>query len=286
MNDLHPERIAAGLKFPESPRWWDERLYFSDVYGGKLHTVKADGSELATIVEMDQGPSGLGELPDGRRLVSEQRSRMIWQLPQGDEPLQPFADLRAVSRYWVNDLVTADDGFTYTGTLGHDLLANEPPGPGAIVLTTPEGESRVVATGLEMPNGLAVTPDGGVLLVAETYGDAISAFDRRDDGSLGPRREWAHLPGTNPDGICLDAEGGVWMGSCFTHEFVRVVEGGRITHRIPTPGRWALAPALGGPDRRTLFLLTADTDFERIKVDDIAGFIEAVEVDAPGAGKP
>jgi sugar lactone lactonase YvrE len=90
----------------------------------------------------------------------------------------------------------------------------------------------------------------------------------------------------NPDGLCLDAEGGLWVGSCFTGEFFRVMEGGRITHRIPTPGRWALATLLGGDDRRTLYLMSTETDFERIKSNDMAGVIEAVEVEVPGAGLP
>jgi sugar lactone lactonase YvrE len=175
---------------------------------------------------------------------------------------------------------------TYTGFYGYDVFAQAEPRPGGLILTTPEGDSEVVADDLALTNGVAISEDGSTLLVAQTLGNEITAFDRGPEGRLANRRPWATLPGINPDGVCLDAEGGLWVGSCFTNEFIRVLEGGEITHRIPTPGRWALAPMLAGPDRRTLYLLSANTDHERFAADDMAGLVEAVEADVPAAGLP
>ncbi len=286
MTALKPELVVDGYKFPESPRWWDDSLYFSDVYGRKVFRMKADGSNVEEVAHLEGMPSGLGQLPDGSRVIVELTTRKLWKLPALGGSLQPFADLTSLSNYWLNDLITARDGFTYTGCYGHDLLAGDEPAPGTLVLTDPAGNSRIVADGLMMPNGMAISEDGRTLLIAETFGARITAFDRHEDGSLSNRRVWADLPGTRPDGLCLDAEGGIWLGSCFTGEFLRVEEGGRITHRLPVPGRWALATYLGGSERRTLYLMSTETDFERVKENDMHGRIEAVEVDVPGVGLP
>lgn len=287
MNALRPELIASGYLFPESPRWWDDQLYFSDVYGKKVFRMRGDGSDVATVATFEGLPSGLGQLPDGTRVVVELKTRLLWRLPveDGGKPTL-FADLTGLSKYWLNDLITTGDGFTYTGCYGHDLLAGDPPAPGHLAVTTPDGKSSVAAGGLVMPNGIAVTPDGGTLLVAQTIEGVITAFDRHADGSLSEGRIWAEFSDVKPDGICMDEEGGCWVASVFTGGFVRVLEGGRITHRIPTPGRWGLAPLLAGPDRQTLYLMSTETDMDRIKQNDMSGIIEAVEVEIPGAGLP
>ena len=286
VSKLVPEVVSTGYMFPESPRWWDEQLFISDVYGRTIYRMQADGSQVEEVARLEGMPSGLGQLPDGSRVVVELTTRQLWKLPAGKQELEPFADLTGLSNYWLNDLITSNDGMTYTGCYGHDLLAGEEPKPGTLVLTTPDGVSCIAADDLMMPNGMAISEDGSTLLIAETFGPRITAFDRHDDGTLSNRRVWTELPGLNPDGICLDAEGGLWVGSCFTGEFLRVMEGGRVTHRIPTPGRWALATILAGPTRSTLYLLSTETDFDRIKNNDMIGLIEAVEVDVPGVGLP
>lgn len=284
--ELRPKRLASGLRFPESPRWWDGQLYFSDLYGNKVFRMSEDGLELVEIAPLEGLPSGLGQLPDGRRIVVQQEPRLLRVLTESGVDPEPFADLSEFTKYWLNDCVTASDGITYTGCLEYDLLTGEPPAPGKLLMTTAEGVTRVAAENLLFPNGVAVTADGGTLLIAQTQAGEITAFDRATDGSLSNRRAWVKLKDFTPDGICLDAEGALWVGSCFTYEFLRILEGGEVTHRIATPGRWALAPMLGGADRRTLFLLTSDTDFERIKRQEMSGYIDSVRVDVAAAGLP
>ncbi len=151
--------------------------------------------------------------------------------------------------------------------------------------------AQAVAEGLNFPNGMVITPDEKTLIVAETMGRCLTAFDIAADGSLSGRRQFANLGvsavgGVMPDGICLDAEGAVWVGSPLTSEFVRVKEGGAITHRIPVPGKWAVACMLGGEDRRTLFLCTAETTLQDLGQGKSVGWIETVRVEVAGAGLP
>lgn len=286
MKELQPELLVENLKFPEGPRWWDNQLWFSDVYGFNVYKMNADGSDLTVVAKFDDWPSGLGELPNGDRIVVEMRSQKIWRLPTGNNAPVLHADLAGLAVNEVNDMVTDAQGRSYTGCYGYDFIGGADPAPGKLILTDPDGRSRVVADGLMFPNGLAISEDGRTLTVAQTQGGEITAFDIGADGSLSNRRPWLKVPDLNPDGICLDAEGGMWIASVFTHEFFRVDAGGTMTHRIPTPGRCALAPMLGGADRRTLFLLTSDTDLERVRRGDMNGRIEVVDVDIPGAGLP
>jgi len=184
-----------------------------------------------------------------------------------------------------NDMVVDREGRAYIDT---DLKN--------VVLVEPDGRSRVVAEGMSGPNGLAITPDGETLIVNETRGEAIRAFPIRRDGALGTSRLFASLPGAFPDGLCLDEEGAAWIGSppldaahYGNGQFLRVLEGGEITDRILTPGRWAIAPMLGGPDRKTLFLTTSSVENVKVlketgKAEN--GRIETVRVDVPGAGLP
>jgi len=279
--------LLDGLVFPEGPRWHDGKLWFSDIHAYKMMAVDPEGrSEM--VASVPQHPSGLGFLPDGRPLVVSVLDRLLLRLdPDG---LHTHADLNAVDCILPNDMVVSEDGRAYIGDDAFEISAG-PPRPGNIILVTPDGDARVVADGLMYPNGMVITPDGKTLIVAETIGRRLTAFDIAPDGSLSGRRPFADLAagaigGAHPDGICIDAEGAIWVSSPPTSEFVRVREGGDITHRIPVPGKWAVACMLGGEDRRTLFLCTAETTLQGLGQGKSIGWIETVRVDIPGAGRP
>jgi sugar lactone lactonase YvrE len=283
MTTLTPQVLLDGLAFLEGPRWHAGKLWFSDMFAEKVMTVDAQGqSEVVTTVPAR--PSGLGFLPDGRLLIVSMRDRRLLRLD--GSTLTVVADLNPLVKGDINDMVVDAQGRAYIGNFGYDLFSGEAPQPTTLVLVTPDGQARVVADDLHFPNGTVISPDGKTLIVAETFGDRLTAFDVAADGALSGRRTFAQFTDETPDGICLDAEGAVWVSSFTTGEFVRVKDGGEITQRIPVAGKRAVACALGGSDRRTLFLLTAETTLEDLAKGKSIGRVETVDVEVPGAGLP
>jgi sugar lactone lactonase YvrE len=274
--------LLDGLLFPEGPRWHEEKLWFSDMQG--LHVMTVDlGGNAEKIVKIKASPSGLGWLPDGRLLVVSMIDRRLLRLdPIG---LVEIADLRELASFHCNDMVVDKLGRAYIGNFGFDLALNAPVEPAEIVLVTPDGTSRVVAEELYFPNGTVITPDDRTLIVAETWGNCLTAFDIEADGSLKNRRTWAKLNDVHPDGICLDSEGAIWLAAPYPGEVLRVQEGGNITHRLNVTTK-PYACMLGGAERRTLFVCTAGSSNPDEVLADPNGKIEIVEVKVPGAGRP
>jgi len=269
--------------FAEGPRWRDGRLWLSDMHAGLVLAIDSKGRS-ETIARVPARPSGLGWLPDGRLLVVSMHDRMLLRLDPGG--LAVHADLAPLVTGDPNDMVVDDRGRAYVGNFGFDMLAGAPPAPANLVLVLPDGSARVVAEDLRFPNGTAITEDRRTLVVAESFGARLTAFRVAPDGSLADRRPFADLAGRTPDGICIDAEDAVWA-SCFGQdEFVRVREGGEIVERVDVSGRRAVACALGGADRRTLFLLTAETSIEDLAQSKSRARVETLRVDVPGAGIP
>jgi sugar lactone lactonase YvrE len=274
--------LLDGLLFPEAPRWHDDKLWFSDMQG--LHVMSVDlAGNSKKIVKVKGSPSGLGWLPDGRMLVVSMIDRRLLRLdPIG---LVEIADLRKLASFHCNDMVVDKLGCAYIGNFGFDLAANAPVKPAEIVLVTPAGDMRAAAEELLFPNGTVITPDDQTLIVAETWGNCLTAFDIQADGSLKNRRTWAKLENIYPDGICLDAAGAIWVAAPHPGELLRVMEGGNVTHRLNVSTR-PYACMLGGPDRRTLFVCTAGSHISNEVHAEPNGKIEIVEVEIPGAGLP
>jgi len=274
--------LLDNLFFPEGPRWHDGKLWFSDMHAHQVMTVDLDGN-AGTIVEVPGWPSGLGWLPDGRLLVVSMTDRRLLRLDSGG--LTEVANLWGLASFHCNDMVVDKQGRAYIGNFGFDEAAKAPFTPAEIVMVTPEGQASVVADNMAFPNGTVITPDGSTLIVGETYGACLTAFDIESDGSLTGRRTWANLEKAVPDGICLDAEGAIWVASPISSEVLRVREGGQVTSRIKVATQ-AYACMLGGPERRTLFILTAESSNPDEVMARATGRIEFVEVDVPGAGLP
>lgn len=274
--------LLDGLCFAEGPRWHDGALWFSDMHAKDVIRVGLDG-RAETVVHVEQQPSGLGWLPDGRLLVVSMVDRKLLRLdPDG---LREVADLSKVADFHCNDMVVDSQGRAYVGNFGYDLIGGAKPRGTTIALVHPSGEVLVAARDLMFPNGCVITLDGRTLVVAESFGEKLTAFTIDSDGSLSSRRVFAELPGKVPDGICLDAEGAIWVASPPTQECIRVHEGGRISASVKVESQ-AYACMLGGPDRKTLFICTAsDHDPEKCRAER-SGRIEYVPVDVPGSGLP
>jgi sugar lactone lactonase YvrE len=276
-----PTTLVAGLRFPEGPRWHDGRFWFSDMHAQQVLAVDAAGdTEVVATVAGD--PSGLGWLPDGRLLVVSMRDRKLMRLdPDG---LVEAADLSGLATFHCNDMIVDAHGRAYVGNFGFDLHARANAVAANLVLVHPDGRTEVAADELMFPNGTVITPDGRTLIVGESFAARLTAFDIAEDGSLSGRREWARLEKAVPDGICLDAEGAIWVASPVSGAVIRVREGGEVLDRVEVEHE-AFACMLGGPARTTLYICTAASS-DPAETDARTGRIETVEVDVPGAGLP
>ena len=274
-----------GFAFLEGPRWHDGRLWFSDMHARRVYTAREDGT-VEAVLRVPECPSGLGWLPDGRLLVVSMEDRkLLRREPSGE--LATHADLSGLATYHCNDMVVDAAGRAYVGNFGYDLHTQQKPRPAKLALVRPDGTVSEAARDLQFPNGSVITPDGRTLIVGESFGQRLTAFDvDAASGALSRRRVWAKLAGAVPDGICLDAEGAIWVASPMTREVVRVHEGGRVSQRIPSGERMAIACMLGGADRRTLFVLTSTSidpdECRRLR----SARIERVRVEVAGAGLP
>lgn len=283
MSDRAREALTVGsIAYPESPRWHRDALWFSDVHNFRLMRCAAAGP--ADIVASVPGrPAGMGVTPTGRLLLATALERTLYWV-EGQE-LVRAVDLSGLTTGLLNDMVVDGLGRAYVGDTGYDLGRNETPAPGRILFWDGAGEARSVAEDVTFPNGMAITQDGKTLYVAETFADRISSFTVDADGNLGGRRVHATLPGA-PDGLCLDAEGALWVACLYAGEFLRVDRGGGIVDRIDVSPNRAVACMLGGPERRTLFLCQAAIDEADRARPKRTGRIEQVEVAVAGGGLP
>jgi sugar lactone lactonase YvrE len=275
--------LVDGVDFGEGPRWHDGALWYSDFFQRSIFRVTPDGQRTAVHADLADRPSGLGWLPDGRLLVVSMVDRRI--LREDDGTLVVHADLSSVAVGHTNDMVVDAHGNAYVGNFGFDFEGGGRFATADLALVRPDGAVEVVASGLRFPNGSVITPDGRTLIVGESFGGAYQAFAIADDATLGPARTWADVPGVAPDGCTLDADGGIWCSDALGSQVVRVVEGGEITDRIPTPMP-TYACALGGEDGRTLFVLCAPSSRPDEVAGRGAGAIYVTEVASPHAGRP
>ena len=276
--------IVSGLSFAEAPRWHDGALYITDMFDNRVLRID-EGGTASVVARFDAPVSGLGWLPDGRMLAVSMEARQVLRQEE-DSRFVLHADLSGIATFHANDMIVTEDGTAYVGNFGFSLHPPAEPRMATLAKISPSGTTTAVAEDLFFPNGMAVTPDNGTLIVAETGGCRIVAFNIGSDGALAGRRIWADLgAGVMPDGMCLDEEGAVWVALPLAKEFVRVREGGEVVDRIQVADA-ALACVLGGPDRRTLYLMTSGAlDPESCRTQRNASVL-AVGVEIPGAGRP
>lgn len=285
--------VPSGLSWPEAPRWHDGSLYVSDMYAGRIVRIGDDGSiesyadargretldgaELVTV--------GTGFLPDGRLLINSMNEKvvLIWD----GTSIEVHADLREIAQSPINDMVVDADGRAYVTQMGFDLWAGELPADSPIIVVEPNGQARIFeSAGLfGGANGIGISADGTTVITAENFGLKISAFDLDATGEAVNRREIAPSPrispGVGPDGIAVDEEGGVWYGLPGSEHVVHITAAGDIDYvvRMPWDDGIAVACALGGPDRKTLFITAGQEVMDKEKsVEESEGSIWTVQV--------
>jgi sugar lactone lactonase YvrE len=266
-----PTTLLTGLAFGESPRWHQDRLWLSNWGTQEIVTVDLAGNSQVVARVPTTIPFSIDWLPDGRLLVvSGPEALLLRREPDGS--LVTHADLSGLDRVF-NELVVDGRGNAYVNG-------------GMVALVTPDGAVRQVADGLAFGNGMAVTPDNATLIVAESHGNRLTAFDIAGDGGLSNRRVWADLGDGAPDGICLDAEGAAWYADVPNRRCVRVREGGQVLQTIDLD-RGCFACMLGGADGRTLFMLAAEwRGMDNMDFGSRTGQVLTAEAPAAGAGWP
>jgi sugar lactone lactonase YvrE len=267
--------LANGFCFGEGPRWFEGLLWFSDLLGEAVHTANLHG-DMTTLRLAGHAPSGLGFRPDGSLLITSTENRQV--LRYDGETVATVADLSGIVPADLGDMVVDDLGRAYVGSQARE--------GGVVVRVDPDETMTVVAEDLDFPNGMVITPDRTTLIVAESIGRRLTAYTIGADGSLSNRRIFADGLDGPPDGICLDAEGGVWTSMTLANQFDRIVEGGTVTDRIDMGDRTAIACALGGPERRTLFMLSSTSAYPQRLMGTKLSRLDATIVDVPGAGLP
>ncbi len=275
-----PEVLMEGILFGESPRWHDGRLWIAD-WGANQVIALDPGGDHEVVVTVPSFPMCIDFLPYGRLLVVDSARRRLLRR-DSDGALVQHADLSPVSHKPWNDIVADDRGNAYVNSIGFDFPGGEF-APGLVVLVTPDGSVSQVAGDLAFPNGMAITPDGGTLIVAESYGYRLTAYDISRGGGLGNRRVWADTPGDHPDGICMDADGAVWYADVGNKHCVRVREGGEVLATADLD-RGAFACALSSGDNPRLFVV--GQNYGGPDSPQPSGRVVAFPAPAPGAGRP
>jgi sugar lactone lactonase YvrE len=282
------QTLLTGLAFGESSRWHKGRLWFADWGAQEIIAVNLEGkSEVIVKVSFPSFPMCFDWLPDGQLLIVSSRNGLLLRMESGGS-LVTHADLSRLSEKghpW-NEIVIDGRGNAYINNQGFDFPGGEF-APGTIAILTPDGAARQVADGIAFPNGMAVTPDNSTLIVAESYGNKLTAFDIAADGSLSNRRVWADTGKDHPDGICLDVEGAIWYADVGNKRCVRVREGGEVLQTIELD-RGCFACMLGGADGKTLFMVATEwKGVEENMTDGLrTGQILTVRAPAPHAGHP
>jgi sugar lactone lactonase YvrE len=282
MTGTKPRILMEGVAFPESPRWHEGRIWFSDWVAHQVIALDPEGGS-EVMAEVDAFPFSIDWLPDGRLLVTAGQSVLRLE-PDGS--LVTHADLSGLTEFGWNEIVVDGRGNVYVNGAGFDLMGGGEFAPGIVALLRPNGSAEVVAEGIAFPNGMAISPDGSTLVVADSYANQLIGFRIGSDGTLSGRRTWADLGDDNPDGICLDAEGAAWYADVPHGHCVRVAEGGEVLQTIEVD-RGCFACMLGGDQGDTLFITAQEWNGpEDVFKEPRTGQVLAIEAPAPRAGRP
>jgi sugar lactone lactonase YvrE len=300
---INAKELASGLLFGEGPRWCEGRLYVSDMIGCKVVAID-DHGKTEVVADVPERPNGLGFLADGTFLYTSMNDSRLYRITPGGKT-ELHSDMRSLMTGYTGDMVIDRFGRAYVDDVGARVLHGEELRPGRIVIVEPDGSARVGAEDLMFPNGIVITNDGNTLILCETPAKRLTAFDIVGDGELSGRRLYKDTEtlrehgivskgstGLTADGICIDAEDGLWLSMLDTGEFVRLDRAGNPTHRISIGDRHAVACALGGDDGQTIYLVATEIPkgvgiFEAMMKNLTKSFVMTAHVDVPrGAGRP
>jgi sugar lactone lactonase YvrE len=278
MTSHRPSLFAEDFIFLEAPRWHGDELWVSDVFDHTVYALSPDGGRRK-VCQVPHRPSGLGFLPDGTPIVVSSKNRKLMTI--AGDAIVDYADLSAIATGDVNDFTVDRHGRIYVGNFGYDYDGGEPKALTQLHRVDPDGSISVAASGLEFPNGAVIINGGKTLVVAETWAGRLTAFDIDEQGQLDHRRIFADLGSRQPDGICGDAEGAIWVGCFNTGEFLRVLDGGAIIDTIAFDGR-GVSCTLGGAGGHQLFCTVYRGTVDELVAGRRNAAVFTVQVGVPG----
>ena len=281
--DYQVKTLADGFVYPEGPRWKDGQLWFSDQHDGIVYCLDVNGTTVDQFM-VPGNPSGIGWLPSGELLVVSMENHQL--LKRRGSNLQLVADLSEFHPGDSNDMVVDKYGRAYIGNIGFNFNAGDEICATNVVMVSPLGELIVAATDMICPNGSVITEDGKTLIIAESLANKLTAFDVAENGTLSGRRIYATVEGHVPDGIALDSEGCIWAASPYTQSVIRIAEGGDIVDVVNIENGSPYACALGGDDRRTLYVCVAPDHAPEITLKKRSGRIDYTQITVAGTGWP
>ena len=279
------EYVAGGFSFAEGPRWHDGAIYLSHIHDDAIERIDVDGT-VSRVSDLPGSPISMGFASDGAILVSALSAGRIWRIADGE--VSEFRDVSSLADDDFGDIVIDEHDRIYLANQGMQYPSRIPETiDSPIFLLTPDGAAREVARGFNYANGLAITPDGRSMIVAESFGHRLFVLDIDDDGSLDNRRPIVQFADdARPDGICCDAEGAIWTANATSREVVRCTLAGEITHRVSTGSALAIGCILGGDDGYDLYITTATTALRDEARATRQSALWRTRADVPAGGRP
>lgn len=250
------ETLASGYGLIEAPRVDEQnRLYFSDIPNGGVYRRSPDG-KIETLVPKRRGVGGIA-FNQGDGLVLTGRSLIHWSEKTGASR-DIFTEWQGRRFGGLNDLTTDDHGSIYTGSVEFNPLSDAQPIPGSLFRIDPPGKATKLWDDIMVSNGLGLSPDRKLLYHSDSPTNAVWVYDVVADRGVKDRRVFARLPAGSPDGLAVDAEGGVWVAAVRAGEVMRFGPNSTLDRRIKVPATMVTSLVFGGRELQDLYIVTAD----------------------------
>ncbi len=286
--DYQTSLLCDGFIFPESPRWHRGSFYCCSIDEGTVFRIHQDGSKEVVVKHQD------GDWLSGWAFISPDNDEMVLTscmkrklFHYDGSHLHEVADLSPVATHNINDMICAQSGAMFVGSVNFEFgkvnPAEAPHSP--LVAVSASGEVSIASNKTGFANGMVITPDGQRLIVADSIRCCLHQWRLDAHGTLSEHSIFASVPGAVMDGICLDAEGGVWVTAGHRGVF-RVLETGEITDEVDIGNTGATACMLGGEDGRTLLITASDSHDRNIIYDNPTGHLLTAYVQVSGVGLP
>jgi len=272
------DKITEGYTLIEGPVWHPDRgLIFSDVHGGGIYAVTANGA-VSTVFEHRRGVGGMAIHEAGGLIVSGRN--IAYKAFDGSPTVELLAQDPSIGPAGFNDITTDAAGRIYAGELGASPFAEDGGTvPGELWMIDLDGSSQVVGTDVLLTNGLGFSPDHKTLYHSDSPRSAVMQYPVHDDATLGPKTLFADMVRGRPDGLVVSEDGAVWVALAGGGAGVGVYEPtGELRTHIDIPLPMCTSVCFGGDNLTDLWIVSGSVDAES----DRAGAVFVTETEVAG----